>query len=190
VTVGETQERVTRFGELPMTAVQEALYADQVFRRLFRAPAVPRWRPTAKELTLLQDPQAGARLRPSQAVAFVRERFPLLHLRHHLKASEDEAVTGLPLPAPHERGPRDWALLRLPTGWRVLALAPLQARLYRDLAAQPFSVALASLESACPQEQLPQLSSRLRGYVAEGMAHDLWCGIAIDLSGRAASDGR
>lgn len=158
--------------DLPRSALEEALGVDQAFREVFRAPEVARWSPALAELSAL----GSARLQRSPAVALVRERFPLLQLRHGLPPPEAGAAA-LALPAPHEGGAVDWALLRTPAGQRLWRLSPLQGRLYQALTERTVAEALAELEAECPVRLRGRLQARVTRYLAEGVAAGLWCGL-------------
>ena len=164
--------------ELSKAALSEALYADQVFRQLFRAPPTPTWQPSASELATMLVPESGAHLCLSSAVALVIERFPLLRLRHEMRAPTESATGRLPLPDPYPDGPRSWAVVRQSTGQRIVPLSPLQGQLYSDFVHHPVAAVLAKLELACPSTGRLRLSQRVQGYLADGVALGLWTGVA------------
>ena len=163
--------------ELSKATLSEALRADQVFRQLFRAPKAPVWQPSASELATLLVPESGAHLRMSPAVAVVIERFPLLRLRHEMRAPTESGTRRLPLPDPYPDGPRSWAVVRQSKGQRIVPLSPLQGQLYRDFAHHPVAAVLRKLELACPSTERLRLSQRVQRYLADGVALGLWTGV-------------
>jgi hypothetical protein len=152
------------------TAIVEAAELDAAWRRVFLAPAQAPFRPTASDAQRL----LTGRLRPSEAVAVLRESFPLLSLRARVLDDTSEAKVAVP-----ERNAeaRHFALVRRPGGIGQLTLAAREARLFELLVANPVSEALALLEAECPEDERASLPAMAQRWLAHSVELDFWSGI-------------
>ncbi|HVU00676.1 MAG TPA: DNA-binding domain-containing protein [Polyangiaceae bacterium] len=151
-------------------ALLEAAALDVAWRRVFLAPPCDEFRPTAEDAARL----TTGRLRPSAAVAILRERWALAALRARLVA--DASETTHPLPEQHP-SPRAFALVRRPGGVGELSLAPLEARLFELLAGHPVSEALGLLEAECPEPERAALPANAQRWLARSVELGFWSGL-------------
>jgi hypothetical protein len=160
-------DRGPRSARLPTRALLEAAALDAAFARVFHAPEEPRFDPSR----FSPDELVTRKLVSSSAYARVEEHWPLSELRLALRDDGSEQALSLPLPLP---AAQTWALFRSARGVTQLRLAPLQARLYELLEAQPLGAALAQLEAEADpasREALPELT---QSWIAQGIANGFW----------------
>lgn len=149
----------------------DAARLDAAWRRVFRAPAVAPFQPSASDAARLLD----ARLEASPATAIVVERWPLLALRSVAAAAKGEARVAAPDPLPE---PRWWVLIREATGIRQLALEAREGELLALLRSYTVREALARVEAACPEAERAALPAGAQRWLAQGVARGLWTGIS------------
>ena len=160
-----------RHAPVSKALLMEAASLDAAFERVFRAPAQPTLDPRAHA----PDELAQRKLVASAAFTRFEQRWPLVELRLALR--DDRAEHAVPAPA-QLTTPATWALFRTPQGTAQLALDPLQARLFALLEACPLGDALAQLEAEADPSARPQLPQRTRRWIAQGVAHGFWIGLA------------
>lgn len=154
---------------VPARALVQAARIDDAYRSVLRAPEQPVFAPSARDAARLE----RARLVPSRAARRVEEDWPLLALRE--RARDGERAVALPEPHP---APRAWMICRAIEGLRAVPLEPLEAQLMRLLEELPLDRALAALERAAPAAERAELPERARRWLAEGVRHGYWTGIA------------
>ena len=152
------------------TMLVESVRIDDAWLRIFRAPAVPAFRPTAGDAARLLD----AWLVPSPAVAMIEEHAPLVALRRTLSRGASHAR--LTAPPPHD-GARRWAIVRTDTGTLQLELEAHERELHRLLEARPLRDALAQLEGSLPTHERATLPARTQAWLARGITHGFWTGL-------------
>jgi Putative DNA-binding domain len=143
----------------PRAALRQAARLDCAYRRVFRAPAEPRF-------DRARDLRADAWLHLSQAHARVVEDWPLLQLRARLLGEPCERPVALPEPLPRTQ---TWALVRTARGVGQVALEPEHARLLTLLETQPLSDALAQLEQECPVAERDALPPRVKRWLSRSV---------------------
>lgn len=153
----------------------ESAHIDAAWLEVFRAPAVPPFRPSAADAARLLD----ARLLPAPSVALVKESAPLLALRRRAVQQHSSAALRIPMP-PRLAQPRFWALVRTDTGTLQLPLEPREAELHTLLGALPVRAALSRLEGACSPEERAALPARAQAWLARGVQHGFWCGMRCE----------
>ena len=152
------------------TLLVESVRVDDAWLRVFRAPAVPAFRPTAGDAARLLD----AWLVPSPSVAMVEEHAPLVALRRTLSRSTSH--TRLTTPPPH-LGVRRWAIVRTDTGTLQLEIEAHERELHRLLEALSLRDALARLERGLPTDHRAGLPARTQAWLARGITHGFWSGL-------------
>ena len=153
---------------LPRELVREALAVDAAYRALWAAPRVPPYRPSDADAARLPT----SRLVPSEAVALLDERWPLLDLRRRLPAlSGDGPVT----PPGVLDSPRAVALVRLTDAIVEVPLEPLQVLLYRELARAPLEVAVGALAERAGAAT--DLAADVRRWLRWSVEAGLWSGL-------------
>jgi hypothetical protein len=158
-------------GTAPREALLEAARLDAAWRRVFFAPSVAPFRPTAEDAArLVESYLVGA-----EAVALFSEHRPLLDLRRRLDEFPGEKPVPLP---PSLASPAFWALVRKPAGIGQLPLEPQEARLFELLAAEPVGRALSLLESECPEGERAALPSRAQAWLARSVELGFWTGLS------------
>ncbi len=153
---------------IPRDALAQAAAIDQAFRAVFAAPAAAPFALTAAAGAGL----AMARLRSSPAHALVDEDRALVALRQQASGAPGPRPAPLP-PAPAVR--QTWLVARTGRELRVEPIAPLQARLWRLLAAWPVGEALALLEREAVD--VPDLAAAAQRWLADGVRLGLWTGL-------------
>lgn len=143
----------------PQLALVQAAGIDCAYRRVFRAPAEPRFE-AAHGL------HPDARLRTSQAHARVTEHWPLVALRARILADTSERPVALPEPLPQ---PQTWALVRTARGIGQVVLEPQHANLLALLETYALSEALARLERACPEAERDALPGRVKRWLSRSV---------------------
>jgi hypothetical protein len=149
----------------------EGAAIDAAWRRVFSAPQVSAYRPSAEDASRLLE----SRLVPSDTVAIFGEHRPLLDLRRRLGEHPGEGPVPLPPELPR---PAWWALVRKPGGIGQLRLEPNEARLFILLRSQPVGHALALLESECSEADRAALPGRARAWLARSVELDFWSGLS------------
>jgi len=156
---------------LPLSALREAARIDAAFRRVFMAPAEPRFVVSPDDAHTLPT----RRLRLSRAFARVDEHRPLLELRARIFGSPDSDPVALPALLPRRRS---WSVFRTARGIAHAALGDEQARLLELLAAQPVGDALATLESECEPSARTDLPERIQRFLARAVQQGFFSGFA------------
>ncbi|HVW24657.1 MAG TPA: DNA-binding domain-containing protein [Polyangiaceae bacterium] len=160
-------------------ALREAARIDAAWRRVFFAPSVIPYRPSAEDAARL----LGSRLVPSPAVAIFEEHWPLLELRRRVVAESGEAAIPLPAKLPRSQW---WALVRKPGGIGQLPLEPREAELFGLLRSHSIEDALARLESTCASMEVSELPAKAQAWLARSVELDFWIGLDAE-TGRGAS---
>ncbi|HET8932523.1 MAG TPA: putative DNA-binding domain-containing protein [Polyangiales bacterium] len=166
----EHVDRGPRCARLPTRALLEAAVLDAAFAKVFYAPAMARFDPSACTPAAL----VTRRLLSSSAYARVEEHWPLSELRLALKDDGSEQALTLPAPLPAAQA---WALFRTIRGVTQLRLEPLQARLYSLLETHPLGSALAQLEAAVDPTTRATLPEQTQAWMAVGIANGFWVGL-------------
>lgn len=157
-------------------ALVEAARLDAAWRRVFGAPRVTPYRPSADDATRL----VASRLVPSPAVAIVEEHWPLIELRRSIKSDSSEGAVPLP---PRLDSAKAWALVRRPEGIGQLPLETREAQLFALLGRYTVQEALARLESACDEEERAALPTRAQHWLARSVELGFWIGMESDDAG-------
>jgi len=152
-------------------AFLEAARIDAAWRRVFSAPPVDPFRPTAEDAARLVD----SYLVRSEAVALFSEHRPLVELRRKLGDFPGEKP--IPLP-PRLPVPAWWVLVRKPAGIGQLPLHPQEARLFELLAAETVGRALSLLEAECPESERAALPARAQAWLARSVELGFWTGLS------------
>lgn len=150
-------------------ALCEAAAIDEAWRRAVYAPAETAWRAGDGGAQLAEE-----RLRPAAGFGVVEEHWPLVGLRQQLIGAPGEAPVELPA---RLASPQHWAIFRAPTGVGLLALAPVQARLFALLGEHPLAEALALLEAGASPGERALLPSRVRAWLAQSVELGLWAAL-------------
>ena len=146
----------------------EAARLDAAWRDVFRAPAVPRFQPSAEGLL-------DAHLATSPAAAMVEEHAALSELRARVVQTPGESRVPLP---PRLDAPRAWMLVRRDEGIAQHALEPREAALLALLREHPVGEALARLEASCPPAERDALPASAQRWLARGMQQGWWSGVS------------
>lgn len=154
---------------IPTRAVLQAAALDAAFRDVFCAPEQPEFAPRPADVERLE----VVRLRWAASVRLFEEDWPLVRMRRNAADSGDAPV---PLLERHAQACA-WAIYRTRDGHHgVIALEPLQAKLYRLLEQLPLGEAMARIEqaSAAPAD----LAARVQSWFAQGVRLGFWIGFA------------
>jgi hypothetical protein len=160
-------------------ALVEAARLDAAWRRVFGAPRVAPYHPSAEDAGRLP----ASRLRPSPAVAVVEEHWPLCELRRRIRSDSGEAAVPLP---PRLDTARAWALVRRPEGIGQLALEAREAELFKLLGRYAVQDALARLEAACDEVERATLPAKAQHWLARSVELGFWIGLAEERAGATA----
>lgn len=152
-------------------AVVDAARLDAAWHRIFRAPEVRPFVPSASDAARLLD----ARLLPSPAVALVRERYALMAARPSLLAEPSERAVPRPVPHPEARW---WLLVRVTGGVGHHPLASREGELLSWLMRMPVRDALARVEADCDADERAQLPVQAQRWLAASVARGVWAGFA------------
>jgi hypothetical protein len=152
-------------------AFLDAARIDAAWRRVFYAPAVIPFRPTAEDASRLVD----SYLVRSEAVALFSEHRPLVELRRKLGDFPGEKP--IPLP-PRLPVPAWWALVRKPAGIGQLPLQAQEARLFELLAVETVGRALSLLEAECPEQERAALPARAQAWLGRSVELGFWTGLS------------
>jgi Putative DNA-binding domain len=152
---------------LPALAVREAVAIDAAHHRIFRAPRVRAFQPTAHD---------GAALLRTQlcfvpAAALLTESWPLCELRREALslAGEDLVTLGGRLPKP-----RTWLLMRQELSMGLFALEHREAELLALLQRHPVAEALGVLEAQCSPAEREALPTQTRAWLARSVRLGVW----------------
>ncbi len=155
---------------LPQQALLEAARIDAAYQRVVRAPSVVPFR-----LELRDAERLGAgRLRRSEAVAQVREHWPLCALRRDALALAGDTPLGLPPAHPEER---HWLVVRQVLEVATTPLAPREAELLELLSQHPVSDALALLEERCTDAERRELPSQVEAWLSRSVQLGAWAAL-------------
>ncbi len=157
-------------------ALVEAARFDAAWRRVFGAPRVTPYHPTADDAANLP----ASRLLPSPAVAIVEEHWPLLELEKSLRSDSGESAVPLP---PRLDSAQAWALVRRPEGIGQLPLEAREAELFRLLRRYAVQDALARLEAVCDEEERTALPAKTQQWLARSVELGFWIGIDANKAG-------
>jgi hypothetical protein len=148
-------------------ALIEAARLDERYLRVFHAPPVTPFRPTAEDAAHLLD----ARLVESPAVAIFEEHSALAEARRKILA--DPSINRVAFPKPHPEA-RFVALARNGESTFEIPLDPLEARLIRLLRENTVREAMAKLEAACPPDQRAELPAKTQQWLADAVSRGFW----------------
>jgi hypothetical protein len=159
--------------DLEPDALLEAARIDLGYHRVFRAPAVARYEPSAEDAgRLLQ-----ARLRLSPAVALLTEHWPLCELRRRAVEAPGEGALRL---EPRLARPRHWLLGREGLKLGLVPLEPRELQLLELLARSTVEAALGELEEACrssgTSQELAELPANIQKWLACSVQRGVWQG--------------
>lgn len=157
-------------GHLEREALLDASRIDAAWRRVFLAPEVRAFRPTAADAARLPT----SRLMWSPCAALLEERWPLVELRRSLLDSEGESAVALPPRLPVAQW---WLFVRKPAGIGQLRLEPREAELFLQLQRHTVSDALGRLERGCAEAERAELPALAQGWLARGVEIGLWTGL-------------
>ena len=153
---------------IPARAVLQAAALDAAFRDVFCAPEQPEFAPSPAELERLE----GVRLRWAASVRLFEEDWPLVRMRRERAGDGDAPVDLL---ARHEHT-RAWAVQRTRAGQHaVIALEPVQAKLYRLLEQLPLGEAMAQIEQEAADSA--DLATNVQRWFGEGVRLGFWTGL-------------
>ncbi|MCS6898964.1 MAG: putative DNA-binding domain-containing protein [Myxococcales bacterium] len=175
---------------LPREALVQAVWLDESWRRLWRAPEEVPFRPAASELASLAEQQ----LLPARGWVIFEESWPLVELRRRLLAGSLPGEHPVPLP-PALDTPRSWALFSLGTRTGQLLLDPHQAYLLWLLRSHPIAKALGMLEVSCSPKEQAALPGLVQGWIARSVDLGFWTGLSgrsvvVDEVGPGEADGK
>ncbi|HEX7665851.1 MAG TPA: DNA-binding domain-containing protein [Polyangiaceae bacterium] len=150
--------------------VIEAARLDAAWLRVFRAPPVRAFRPTAEDAPRIPT----ARLVPSPALVIVREHFDLAPLRRRILQETAETKVDPPRALATSRA---WAIVRRASGIAEIALEEREAELLDLLGERTVSDALAMLEASCTDEERAALPAQTQRWLARSVENDFWIGL-------------